>query len=430
MAQIFPGSNNICLLHPSGNHGHRNLGGKDHASPRYIFTNIEPITFKIFRKEDETILKQIEDEGEMVEPECYYPIIPMVLVNGGHGVGTGYSSTIPQYNPKDLIDNILRRIDGKPMIDMDPWFNGFHGTIEKNEKKNTYKISGKYELVSDDYNTVRINEIPIKRKQYCWIQDYKDYLDTLVSDDKKDKKIINNIKRKGGNDDVDFIIEFKPNEFKKLYKRGKDEIVKFFKLDTNMSVSNLHLYNANNEIIKYEDPIEIMEEFFEIRLEMYEKRRLIQLKILLNDLQILKYKIKFIEDYRSKKITIQDQAESEIVDNLISRKFPTLSYKYNALEEEKTYRYLTDMRLWSLTKEKINDLIKEHNQKKTEYDDYNATSALQLWKRELLEFETAYDKWVDDARSYIESYENDKVSKKKSKSKASESKPKKKSKSK
>lgn len=436
MAQIYPGSNNICLLHPSGNHGHRNLGGKDHASPKYIFTNIEPLTFKIFRSEDEVLLKHIIDEGEVVEPEFYYPVVPMVLVNGSTGVGTGYSSSVLQYNPKDIIDNIFRRMDGKPMLEMTPWFNGFNGTIEK-VKENEYIVSGKYELIEDNSNAIRITEIPIKRKQLCWIQDYYDFLKGMESEGKGDNKIIANVKpNAGGNDSVDIVVEFKPNEFQKLYKKGHAEIMKFFKLTTTMTVSNLHMYDNNNAINKYENPLEVMEQFFEVRLEAYEVRKGIHLKVLSNELEILKYKVKFIEDYRAKKIIIQDKKEEVIHAQLVERGFPKLAAKYNAPEEDKSYSYLTNMRLWSLSLERIAELQEEYNKKLAEYNDYMNTSALELWRRELIEFDKAYDKWVIDVKEYLndddENAENDngkkpkKRQKKSSESEEVEKKPKKK----
>lgn len=401
MAQVFPGSNNICILHPSGNHGHRNLGGKDHASPRYIYTNIEPLTFNIFRKEDEVILKYLTDEGESVEPECYYPVIPMVLINGSTGVGTGYSSSVLQYNPKDIIQNLLKRMNGKQMTEMTPWYNGFNGTIEK-VKENEYIVMGKFELVEDNHNMIRITEIPIKRKHYCWISDYyNDFLKTLISEDKNDKKVIKDIYNRGGNDVVNFLVEFKPGEFQKLYKKGDDEIIKFFKLSAKMTVSNLHMYDAKNMIIKYSNPLEIMEEFFEVRLQMYDVRRDIHLKVLANELEILKYKVKFIVDYRGKKIIIQDQPEDVIWANLEKRGYPQLATHYDAPEEDKSYAYLTNMRLWSLSQERINELNKEFDVKTAEYEDYLATSAIDLWRRELLEFEMEYDKWLVDMKEYL-----------------------------
>lgn len=94
MAQNYCGSNNINLLFPSGQFGTRRLGGKDSASARYIFTRLEKITRAIFHPDDDALLNYLSDDGLSIEPEYFMPVIPMVLVNGSKGIGTGWSSTI------------------------------------------------------------------------------------------------------------------------------------------------------------------------------------------------------------------------------------------------------------------------------------------------------------------------------------------------
>jgi DNA topoisomerase-2 len=422
MAQRFAGSNNIYLLHPSGNFGFRKQGGDEHASSRYIFTNIEPITHKIFRKEDESILNFIEDEGEIVEPEYYYPIIPMILVNGGHGVGTGFSTNIPQYNPLDICENLLRRLKGKEMLEMDPWYHGFTGEVKRVEE-GKYKISGKFELINDD--TVKITEIPIKGI-YCWIDKYLDFVNGLVTADKKVANVVTHC----GNNKIDIDVEFKNGELQKMVKKGNEEIEKFLKLSANMSVSNLYLYNHKNEITHYESPIEIMEEFFEFRLNMYAVRRKNYLKVLSNQLELLKNKVRFIEDILSDKIVINKKKKAEIIAKLEHYKYPQLSNKVDATEEEKSYRYLTDMGLFSLTLEKIEELNEEYNNKKKEFDDYNSTTEVKLWERELEDFVTYYKQWLVDREEdendddNIDPNKKNKKSKKiKTKSSGSEKKP-------
>ena len=108
MAQNFVGSNNINLLMPNGQFGTRIMGGSDAASPRYIHTQLNPITDHIYPKEDFPLLSYIDDDGTIVEPRWYCPIIPMVLVNGMIGIGTGFSTKIPQYNPLHCCKNIKR----------------------------------------------------------------------------------------------------------------------------------------------------------------------------------------------------------------------------------------------------------------------------------------------------------------------------------
>jgi DNA topoisomerase-2 len=122
MAQIYVGTNNINYLQPIGQFGTRNLGGKDAASARYIYTNLNPITRKIFKEDDDHILNYLDDDGQQVEPRWYMPIIPTCLVNGGDGIGTGWSTTIPCYNPLQIAENIKRKLNGKVYYEMEPWY--------------------------------------------------------------------------------------------------------------------------------------------------------------------------------------------------------------------------------------------------------------------------------------------------------------------
>jgi DNA topoisomerase II len=419
MAQRFPGSNNIYLLHPSGNFGYRKLGGKEHASTRYIFTYIEPITYKIFREEDESILNFVEDEGEIVEPEFYHPIIPMILVNGSKGIGTGFSTGVPQYNPKDICKNILRMLDGKEMRKMDPWFHGFNGEITQGEKDYKYVVSGKYEMVKDKKNIVKITEIPIKGN-YCWIDKYEELLGSLTSEKQGDGKKIVDVKSKCGNNEIEFNVEFARDKLQNLVKKGKEEIDKFLKINANITVSNLYLYNHKNVMTRYDTPLDIMEEFFEFRLKMYKLRRKTHLKLLNNQLELLKYKVKFINDILKKTIVIENKKKDKIIELLEKLKYPKLSTKMDAEEEEKTYRYVTDMQLFSLTEEKINELKNEYNKKKEEYEDYNSTTPSELWRRELEELMEFYEKWTvereeEEQDDNLEDDENEKKPKKRAK---------------
>lgn len=132
MAQNFVGSNNINLLTPSGQFGTRRMGGKDAASARYIFTKLEPIARAIFHPDDDELLSYLNDDGESIEPEFYVPVIPMVLVNGAEGIGTGWSSSVTNYNPREIIANIRRKIAGEEFDPMTPYFHGFIGQVGNN----------------------------------------------------------------------------------------------------------------------------------------------------------------------------------------------------------------------------------------------------------------------------------------------------------
>merc|ERR1719160_2060963 len=144
MAQDFVGSNNINLLMPSGQFGTRIMGGKDAASARYIYTRLNPITRMIFSPLDDPILDYLDEEGQKIEPYWYAPIIPMVLVNGAEGIGTGWATSIPNYDPRDIIANLRLFIRRKKMKKMTPWYRGFTGTIKKSAEKGKWDCIGVY----------------------------------------------------------------------------------------------------------------------------------------------------------------------------------------------------------------------------------------------------------------------------------------------
>lgn len=184
MASNYCGSNNINLLTPSGQFGTRRMGGKDAASARYIFTKLEPITRAIFHPDDDKLLNYLKDDGNSIEPVNYVPVIPMILVNGADGIGSGWSSSIPNYNPRDIIANLRRMINGEDVERMYPCFYGFTGEIvEKSPGK--FNVKGKIERTGDD--TLLITELPVKR----WTQDYKEMLEKMITgDEKKASEII------------------------------------------------------------------------------------------------------------------------------------------------------------------------------------------------------------------------------------------------
>lgn len=128
---LLQGSNNINLLTPSGQFGTRRMGGKDAASPRYIFTKLEAIARAIFHPDDDELLNYLNDDGATIEPEYYIPVIPMVLCNGAEGIGTGWSSNVVNYSPREIIANLRRKIAGEEMMTMAPYFCGFTGLVRR-----------------------------------------------------------------------------------------------------------------------------------------------------------------------------------------------------------------------------------------------------------------------------------------------------------
>ncbi len=408
LAQNFPGSNNINLLKPNGNFGYRRLGGKEHASPRYIFTQVDPITNKIFREEDDNILDYMYNDGDMVEPHTFAPIIPMVLVNGSIGIGTGWSSTIYPHNPIDLVDNIKRMIKGEPYVEMKPWFNGFKGTINK-IKDNEFQIKGKYSI---DGKNIHIEDIPIVNG---WIEPYEKDLEDNVSTSKDDNLKIESIAKKAGNNIIDITVTFKGQELQKMFKKN-GEIEKFLSMSQKLSLTNLTLFNSDGKLTKYDYVEDIVVDFYEYRLKMYDLRKSYILKKLENQCFIYKYKVKFIKEYKNKIILLNDKKISEVLQQLEDRKYPKLANDHESLD--KSYRYLTDMSIMSLTLDRAEELEEKLQECEDAHDLYLNTPVKQIWLNELDEFLVAYQTWLIEWENEINSSENVKDVKGKGKGKS------------
>ena len=118
--------NNINYLMPIGQFGTRSLGGKEAASARYIYTHLNKLTRYLFPEADDHILKYCEDDGQFVEPEWYMPIIPTVLVNGCEGIGTGWSTAIPSYNPREIVMTFRNRLQqmNEEFDELHPFYKG------------------------------------------------------------------------------------------------------------------------------------------------------------------------------------------------------------------------------------------------------------------------------------------------------------------
>jgi DNA topoisomerase-2 len=394
MAQDFWCSNNINLLKPNGQFGTRFLGGNDSASPRYIYTQINPITRLIFRQEDEQILNYVCEENRYVEPEKYYPVVPLCLINNISGIGTGYSTAIPGYNPKEVINNIKLLLNNEEGIKMYPWVKFFIGDIvENNNKKKItdpdYITYGKYKII--DENTIVIYELPIG----VWTSSYKQMLELMIQplDESKEKSnYIYDFKEDHLDLTVKFTVKFYNGQLQQLIKKNEDcdidYIMKELKLISHISTKNMHLFH-NNVITKFNDPLDIIRAYIPIRLQKYEERRLNIIKTLEHEMLILKYTKKYIEDILNEIIIINKQKKDVIIQRLEELQYP----KIITTTQEPSYEYLTKLLIFNLTFEKIEEINNKYNLKQDELNYYLKITNTKLWLKELDELNDYYDVW-------------------------------------
>jgi DNA topoisomerase-2 len=435
MAQIYVGTNNINLLSPNGQFGSRCQGGQDASSARYIFTLLSKLTKLIFKEEDNNILNYQDDDGQQIEPEFYIPVIPMILVNGGIGIGTGYSTNIPQFNPTEIIaackficraiklaelngdteedmDNIYETIEILEIDDLVPYYLGFNGTIKKTEN-NSYISKGIYKWI--DNETLEITELPIG----TWTEDYKEFLENMITNNLNNLKYIENHYT---SKNVKFILHFNGNVRETL----EDKFEQLFKMSSskNLSINNIHLFNKNGAIQKYDNTTEIIKEWSKTRILKYAERKAYQIKILEKDFLVLSAKIRFIIDVISGNIQIMNKKLTDIAKRLIELKYPRINTDngndevkdVNEDEEDggaaggeknkdiKDFNYLLRMPISQLTYDRKIILEKEVDELNKNLNNLRNNRIEDLWMSDLVELENA---WNEHREIVIKEYDND-----------------------
>jgi DNA topoisomerase-2 len=390
MAQNFVGSNNINLLVPSGQFGTRLKGGDDSASERYIFTLLNKITRAIFPQHDDAILEYLNDDGTPVEPRFYAPIIPMILVNGSKGIGTGFSTEILCYNPIQIIGYLKNKLLGTPpMVDdgFVPFYEGFQGTIEKIGAK--FLIKGRYEKIGPD--KIRITELPVG----LWTESFKEHLESLIDPgvDKEGKKIVPLVKDyddMSKDTTVDFTITLQKGKVEELEAIQTDNscnaLEKLFKLYTTSSTTNMHLFDAEDKLKKYDTVEEIIDDYFVTRLKLYVERKAYLIATLEKELVILSNKARYIQELLDGTIDLRKKKKTEIIEMLLSK-------DYSVIDEDVDFKYLVRMPMDSVSEENVEKLNKEHKDKSDELQRIKETSEQQMWMSELENLEQEYIKY-------------------------------------
>jgi DNA topoisomerase-2 len=350
LANDYMGSNNINLLEPCGQFGTRLMGGKDASQTRYIFTKLTKEARKLFDPKDDAILNYLDDDGRSIEPDFYMPTLPMVLVNGTEGIGTGFSCYVPPFNPDDIKENIKRMLGGEELVPMKPWFRGFKGKVYKDEgglwvTEGTWRDTG---------SRLKVTELPPGR----WTQDYKEYLDGLV-----EKKMITSYTNNSTTEDVDFEI---------FGYNGKD-LVKDLKMRKTFHVSNMHLFHPTKGIHKYESPEEILQDFVELRLEHYKKRKAHLIDVLEKRAEMCGHKSKFVTMVIEEKLVVFKRKKQEL-EKEMSATFPKIDGSWDYLLNTKTIEY---------TEERVKALMDEAKQANVELERMLKTSHVTMWKTDI-----------------------------------------------
>jgi DNA topoisomerase-2 len=388
MAQNFVGSNNINILEPNGQFGTRLHGGDDSASERYIFTMLNTLTRSIFPELDDAVLNYLNDDGTIVEPEYYVPIIPFSLINGISGIGTGFSSNIPSFNPTQLISCLKSKLSKESYSEnFIPYYEGFKGIIRGlDDTKTKFLIKGLYEKTGED--KIRITELPIG----TWTMPYTTFLETLMdgsSVDKSGKKIAAQIRDFVSvctEVEIDFTIVFPKGKLAELElvidSNGINGVEKLLKLSTTISTTNMHMFDENSRLHKYNNVEEIIDAFYDVRIKLYEKRKAYLVDELQRKLVKLTNKARYIQEILSEIVDLRKKNAGQVNDLLVSRKFDMI---------DGDYKYLIKMPMDSVTEENIANIIKDRDSAIQELDELMSTSLERMWLTELVHLEKEYN---------------------------------------
>ena len=389
MAQNFVGSNNVNLLAPNGQFGTRLQGGDDSASERYIFTQLNPLTRCIFPEQDDPVLHYLNDDGTIVEPEYYVPVIPFTLLNGISGIGTGFSCNMLAYNPTDIVNALKLLLNNKPInsCTFTPYYEGFTGTVSLMET-NKYLIKGKYEKIDTD--KIRITELPIG----TWTMPYITFLESLVDGSTKNGKRIASTLRDftslSTEVTVDITVVFPRGKLEdyenQIDDNGINGVEKLLKLTTTQSSTNMHMFTHEHKLRKFVSVHEIIQEFYPVRLNMYKRRKAYLLANMEKLLQKLSNKSKYILLNLDSKIDLRKKTSAQVEELLLKHELDKL---------EGDFKYLTKMPMDSVTQEHVDNLINEKEKMEKDYETLKGTSLEKMWKKELDGFEKEYTKYKE-----------------------------------
>jgi DNA topoisomerase-2 len=403
MAQNFVGSNNINLLAPNGQFGTRLHGGSDAASPRYIFTALEPIVATILHKADDPGLRWMEDDGVTVEPEYYMPVLPMLLVNGAIGIGTGFSTEVLQYSPVDLVGALRSRLRGTSedlsSLVLAPHWDGFKGTVTMSADSKSVVTRGIYQFLDDDTHRVRITELPVG----TWTKDYKEFLESMMSEPtkgkagKKEKEKESSVKS-GGSDrylrsfqeayndvDVEFVLQLEPDVYDEA-RAFPAEFEKKFKLTSSFRFSNMVAFDVNGKIRRFQSVGEILESFYVARIGGYMTRKMNELSRLDSEIVELDARVRFVRAVVEGRLVVANAEDEDLFAGLQGLDLPALS----GGEGLKGYEYLLRMRVDRLKAKAVADLEEELAAVNVVRDKLAAMTPEMLWLNDLHVFSEAY----------------------------------------
>jgi DNA topoisomerase-2 len=415
MAQNFVGSNNINLLSPNGQFGTRLEGGKDSAAARYIFTALAPIQTTLLSKADDPGLAWLEDDGQRVEPEYYMPVLPLLLVNGADGIGTGYSSKVLSYSPRDLVAALRCRLSGS-VADLtetvlSPWYDGFRGPVVVSADGRKVTTEGIFQFFDDEGCRVRITELPVG----VWTKNYKAFLEKMLEGEEETKtkgkgkigddatsvvssgiKILKSFQEGYTDDTVEFTLTLEPEYYHEA-RTFPAEFKKKFRLTKSTTLSNMVAFDVDGLLRRFGSVGSILEMFYVRRLGGYVARKASELARLDAEITEIGARARFVKAVVTGELVVANATDEALLAGLKGLGLPALSSSTTTTEaaDLRGYEYLLRMRVDRLKAVAVLELESELATVKAARDALASKSAEELWLTDLGIFSSAYDAFME-----------------------------------
>lgn len=371
MAQSFVGANNYPLI--TGNSGGFGTRIRPVCSAnRYTRVSLSEITKHLFLDADNKILEQQFFEGDYIEPKYFMPIFPVLFLNGSTGMSTAYAHNIFPRDPSEVISYIKKKLAGteRPRLELAPWFRGFNGSVRKNEESGFYECVGVIER--NNTTSYTIKELPIGMEYSKYIE----HLDKLCDD-----KIIVDYDDKCDTKKDNILFEIKTTrEFTRKHE-DIESLNKVFKLVKSLP-ENFTCIDENNRAKTFETVQDILDNFIDIRLKFYQKRKDYLLKTMVDKLTQLASKYYFIKGVVDEDIIVSKKTKKDVISQIekIERIKPING----------SYEPLLAMQISSLTKEKMEELKKLIEDGKDEYKKTKGTTIQDMWLADLKELQKCF----------------------------------------
>jgi DNA topoisomerase-2 len=360
----------------------------------------------------------LDDDGQSVEPIYYVPIIPMVLVNGTKGLGTGFSTEIMCYSPTQIIAYLRHKLMGAmgepaPAPTIEPFYKNFRGAIRR-VGDTKYLFKGCYTILDD--KKVRITELPIG----TWTDNYKKFLENLIEppagskDKDKDSAtntapIVKEYNDMSTDTHVDITVTMAANIIKTYSEKAAEYdctmLEKVLGLYATQSTTNMNLFDANEKLVKYGNAEEIADSYSVTRLAFYGKRKDALIAGLRKELMGLSNRARYITELLEDTIDLRRKTNKQLVELLKERKYDSMDAQSGDEKGEdesssssgqgQGYKYLLKLPMDSVSEENVKKLLNEKEKKEAELSELSSKTVEQMWLKDLEELEVEYNKFIE-----------------------------------